>query len=289
MLLLWAYLRAHPTQLAWVFSPPSNATPTIVGLSAVGFLVSWVIGSFLNAVRDLLECLIDRRYGPLNWDFFFKAERQKVEQLMDYYYCYYCLDFTSLLAIVLFLISEITIIIAHCKFLSRLPLTANIVLVIAAVVLVLSARSIRRDIKRLVGESMSVNPHESVYVRLQPSHVDEDGVGVFAIRDIPKGTIIFRNDDSEMVWVDEGAIGELDPEIKRLYGDFCVLKNGRYGCPKNFNMLTVGWYINESKDNPNVRCTPEYDFAALREIKKGEELLVDYRTYSESPAYPDRR
>ena len=35
-------------------------------------------------------------------------------------------------------------------------------------------------------------------------------------------------------------------------------------------MLTVGWYINESKNNPNVRCTDNYDFVASRDIKKGK-------------------
>jgi SET domain-containing protein len=48
-------------------------------------------------------------------------------------------------------------------------------------------------------------------------------------------------------------------------------------------MLTVGWYLNQSKENPNVLCTDDYDFIALRDIKKGEELAVDYSTYSEHP------
>ena len=124
-------------------------------------------------------------------------------------------------------------------------------------------------------------PHDGVYTRLQVSKIH--GIGIFAIRDIPKGTNIFSNDETEMVWIDEADIGNIDPELKRLYDDFCVIKNGKYGCPKNFNMLTVGWYLNESKENPNVCCTDEYDFVALRDIKKGEELAIDYSTYSEYP------
>jgi hypothetical protein len=123
-------------------------------------------------------------------------------------------------------------------------------------------------------------PHDGVYTRLQRSEIH--GVGVFAIRDIPKETNIFSNDKNEMVWVDKADIDNIDSELKKLYDDFCVDKNGKYGCPKNFNMLTVGWYLNKSKENPNVRCTNDYDFIALRDIKKGEELTVDYSTYSES-------
>jgi hypothetical protein len=124
-------------------------------------------------------------------------------------------------------------------------------------------------------------PHDNVYTRLGVSKIH--GVGVFAICDIPKGTNIFSNDECEMVWVDEADIGNIDSELKRLYDDFCVIKNGKYGCPKNFNMLTVGWYLNESKDNPNVLCTDDYDFIALRNIKKGEEITIDYSKYSEYP------
>lgn len=125
-------------------------------------------------------------------------------------------------------------------------------------------------------------PHDGVYTRLKPSPIH--GVGVFAIRDIPKGTNIFGNDENKIIWIDESEIKNIDSELKRLYDDFCVVKNGKYACPKNFNMLTVGWYLNESKENPNVKCTDDgYDFIAIRDIKQGEELLVDYSTYSENP------
>ncbi|HEX9503353.1 MAG TPA: SET domain-containing protein [Patescibacteria group bacterium] len=124
-------------------------------------------------------------------------------------------------------------------------------------------------------------PHSEVYTRLQSSPIH--GVGVFAIRDIAEGINIFSNDESGMTWIDGSEIKNIDPELKRLYDDFCVIKDGKYGCPQNFNMLTVGWYLNESEDNPNVRCTNDYDFVAMRYIKKGEELLIDYSTYSEYP------
>ena len=81
--------------------------------------------------------------------------------------------------------------------------------------------------------------------------------------------------------------------LKVLYDDFCVITPDKYLCPKSFNRLTVSWYVNEPNDNDpkestNVRCTgdPDYHFIASRDIKNGEELLVDYSTYSE---YPERK
>lgn len=120
-------------------------------------------------------------------------------------------------------------------------------------------------------------PHGGVYVRLKPSKIH--GVGVFAIRDIPKGTYVFKGDDGEMVWVRTSATSRLDNEVRKLYRDFCVTRSGRYGCPKNFNVLTPAWYLNHS-DKPNTAADRNYDFYTTRRIKKGEELTVDYDTYS---------
>jgi hypothetical protein len=119
-------------------------------------------------------------------------------------------------------------------------------------------------------------PHGGVYVRLKPSHIH--GIGVFAIRDIPKGTCVFGDDDDAMVWVKASAVKRLGVDVRKLYEDFCVLKNGKYGCPKSFNLLTVAWYLNHSK-KPNMVCDKEYNFHSSRKIKRGEELTVDYETY----------
>lgn len=131
----------------------------------------------------------------------------------------------------------------------------------------------------------SFAPHEGVYARLRPSPIH--GVGVFAIRAIPKGTNIFPDDDEPMRWVPVDALAGLPDEIRGLYDDFSVIKdNGRlYGCPRSFNHLTVSWYLNESND-PNVVCDDDYDFRALRDIQAGEELTVDYSTFSEYPPDP---
>lgn len=124
-------------------------------------------------------------------------------------------------------------------------------------------------------------PHSGVYTRLRPSPTH--GVGVFAILDIPKDTYIFNGDNSKMVWVDKSVIDEQDEEIKKLYDDFCIIKGNKYYCIDSFNNLNVGWYLNESKDDPNVGCDDNYEFYALRDIKKGEELTMDYSSFCEYP------
>jgi hypothetical protein len=74
----------------------------------------------------------------------------------------------------------------------------------------------------------------------------------------------------------------LPKEIKKLYTDFGVLKDGRYGYPVSFNELTPAWHLNRSTSAPNVHCDGNYDFFALRDIAVGEELKAAYSTYSEN-------
>lgn len=125
---------------------------------------------------------------------------------------------------------------------------------------------------------MSKLPHYKVYTRIGQSNIH--GVGLFAIRPIRKGTHIFYGDDEDIIWVRAKKLKSLPKEIKRLYEDFCIKKDDFYGCPKNFNLLTPAWYLNHS-DKPNIGCDKLYNFFALRDIKKGEELTVDYRKYSD--------
>ena len=129
-------------------------------------------------------------------------------------------------------------------------------------------------------------PHVGAYTRLRPSAIHKGGVGVFAIRRIEKGTPIFEGDDcEEMLWIHKGDVPKGPKEIRRLYSDFPVAKAGRLGCPTSFNRMTVAWYLNEPKkgEQPNVGCTEDYDFYALRKIEPGEELTVDYSKYSDEP------
>lgn len=122
-------------------------------------------------------------------------------------------------------------------------------------------------------------PHDGVFARLMPSPIH--GVGVFAIRDIPRGAPVFGGDDGELVIVTVDEATVLQRELSKLYRDFCVLRGDTFECPLSFNELTPSWYLNNSKD-PNVAADSSLKFFALRDIKTGEELTADYDTYSDN-------
>ncbi len=122
-------------------------------------------------------------------------------------------------------------------------------------------------------------PHIGACTRIKLSKVHRGGIGVFAILDIPKGTNVFKGDTTKMVWIDRDRIKDVDPGIRSLYEDFCIVKGNKYGCPANFNSMTIGWYLNDSK-KPNMAITKNYDFVAIRDIRKNEELTTDYSTFT---------
>lgn len=126
-------------------------------------------------------------------------------------------------------------------------------------------------------------PHEDVWVRLGISAIA--GIGVFAIRPIPAGTSIFANDGVPLMWVSKAELERARPTEAelRLYHDFGIDRGDRIGCPANFNNLTPGWYLNEPPpgSEANVRTDERLDFRACRDIAEGEELTIDYASFSD--------
>lgn len=123
-------------------------------------------------------------------------------------------------------------------------------------------------------------PHDGVYTRIGASRVH--GVGVIAIRDIPRGTLVFRGESERVVWASRAAVRRLPAAIRSLYEDFGMVSGDRIGVPPNLNRLSVGWYVNHS-NRPNVEARDDGRFVALRRIRAGEELTADYRTFVDEP------
>ena len=125
-------------------------------------------------------------------------------------------------------------------------------------------------------------PQRQLYTRLRPS--PGRGVGVFAIRAIPRGTNPFEGDIGPMVRFPLAAFQQIeDPEVRRIYLDFCPLVDGAFIAPSDLNQITLSWYMNHS-DAPNVASDRSMTFTAARVIHTGEELTVDYTTFSDHAA-----
>ena len=121
---------------------------------------------------------------------------------------------------------------------------------------------------------------QKTYCRLRPSPLE--GVGVFAIQDIPANTDPFPG-VSEHEWhqFSPAELENLDPAVKKMITDFyCAEKDGSISIPEcALNGMDISFFLNTSPQ-PNVRAVKDgLGFLTTRLIKKGEELTVSYATY----------
>jgi uncharacterized protein len=121
-------------------------------------------------------------------------------------------------------------------------------------------------------------PHRNLYTRIKAS---SKGVGLFAIRDIPRGTKLFVGDVGHTVKIPISDVERIaEAEVRRMYIDFCPVIDNYFVAPSDFNQMTMSWYLNHS-ETPNVAVISELQFVTSTFVAAGEELTADYKTYSE--------
>lgn len=106
---------------------------------------------------------------------------------------------------------------------------------------------------------------------LKPSPLG--GIGIFAAHDIPAGTKIFS-----------GQFSPRKMKIKDIPAEFlkyCIfLDDDECHCPERFDRMEIGWYLNHS-DKPNIAKKADSRLFSIRDIKAGEEILIDYNQLNE--------
>jgi SET domain-containing protein len=131
-----------------------------------------------------------------------------------------------------------------------------------------------------------------IYCRIGVSKIS--GVGVIAIKNIPKGINPFKTLSTEkekIIELNTNDIKKVDNQVKKILNDFFGSdKKNRYDIlasgPNNIN---ISFYMNHS-DKPNIDIVPSKKddylvFISNRNIKKGEELTINYNVYDEYDVY----
>jgi SET domain-containing protein len=117
--------------------------------------------------------------------------------------------------------------------------------------------------------------NDEVFCRLGASPMH--GVGVFAIRRIPKGInpLNSRIRYKEVLFSRE-ELKQLPSSVKKLLDIFCYYKDDVVHVPEiGMNAMDMALYLNHSK-TPNVRYLKGGAFETLRSIRSGEEITMDY-------------
>ena len=123
------------------------------------------------------------------------------------------------------------------------------------------------------------------YVMLKPSPVH--GIGVFAIKDIPKGCrTIFSQGVGEWIKLSYKEVEQLPEHSRNLVETYCLYDEESYFVPDyGFKLMDLVLYLNHSSE-PNIASINDGEhFEALREIRVGEELLVNYGSIVEVEGY----
>lgn len=109
------------------------------------------------------------------------------------------------------------------------------------------------------------------------------GIGLFADEFIPKGTLVQKFVPGFDLVIDPGQVHKLTHHAKEQFLTYAYKdkRNGMYIlCADNTRFLNHSNTPNLTSDDP----ADEIDIAA-RDIQKGEELTVDYRTFDGDFAY----
>ena len=127
----------------------------------------------------------------------------------------------------------------------------------------------------------------NVYCRIQRSGIH--GVGVFAVKNIAKGTnpfVIYTSVDT--VAVPEKEIMEnkkIPSTVKEMVKAFYAVQNGMIYCDaRSLNEINITYFLNHSI-TPNLdvkEIDGETNFVTNRDIIQGEELTTDYSKYNDS-------
>ncbi len=117
---------------------------------------------------------------------------------------------------------------------------------------------------------------QQTYVALKPSAVH--GIGVFAIRDIPKGCRdIFSKNVGNWIKLPIADVERLPDHSRNLIETYCLYDEEHYFVPDyGFKVMDMVNYLNHSS-SPNVTSINDGEyFEALADIPAGTELLINY-------------
>lgn len=127
-----------------------------------------------------------------------------------------------------------------------------------------------------------------VRIEIKPSKKLKGEVGVFAVRPLKKNSIIADAAHfSNIRFISWLNFKKFDALTRQKIVSYCPATPKGFFAPPDLNYLSIAWHMNHSC-NPNVGFNDLYDFVAMRNIKKGEELCWDYGFDETNPVFKMR-
>jgi len=123
---------------------------------------------------------------------------------------------------------------------------------------------------------------QNTYVMIKPSPVD--GIGVFAIRNIPKGCRqLFSKGIGDWIKIPKEEVDALPAHSKILIETYCLFDTNNFYVPDyGFKIMDLVNFLNHSEEPNIISINDGEEFETIKDIKAGEELFVNYGDIVES-------
>ena len=118
----------------------------------------------------------------------------------------------------------------------------------------------------------------NTWVMIRPSPIE--GIGVFAMQDIDKGCRSMfskANENEQWIKISRAEAEDLPTHAKALLESYCLYDEENYFVLEDgFKKMDLVNFLNHY-NTPNIISINEGEyFEAIQDIKKGEELVIDY-------------
>lgn len=116
---------------------------------------------------------------------------------------------------------------------------------------------------------------EGLYCELRPSPIH--GIGVFAIRAIPKGIDPLSSPlRVREIRMSHDQVGRLPRPVRKVVESLCYYDEAGFLIPyAGLNMVNMSIYLNHHKQ-PNLQMQPDGSFLTLTKVPAHTELTMDY-------------
>jgi SET domain-containing protein len=117
---------------------------------------------------------------------------------------------------------------------------------------------------------------QETFAALKPSPLH--GIGVFALRNIPRGCKnIFSKETGEWILLGMDEVEQLPTHSKNFIETYYLYDNDHYFIPAHgCKVMDLANYLNHSGTPNLVSVQDGLYFETTRDIREGEELLIDY-------------
>lgn len=121
-------------------------------------------------------------------------------------------------------------------------------------------------------------------IEIRCSKMLQGQIGLFAVRNLKKGTIIGHAELFEEEFYFWKDYIQLDKPTRRMIHKYCTCtKNGFWG-PDNINYLSLPWHMNHCCSG-NVGFDEQGNFITIKYVRAGKELSYDYGLAETNPSF----